>query len=107
MSTTRRVFPEVFKREANHRHGGAAIQGRQARDEVDAAGGGALVADRPVAGAAHARMEGQRHQMQQATTAEVRLDAVGAAQLRAAVRSTSGFEHLMRAASAVAHCSSR
>jgi Transposase DDE domain group 1 len=37
------------------------------------------VADRPVAGAAHARMKGQRHQMQQATTAEVRLDAVGAA----------------------------
>jgi hypothetical protein len=51
--------------------------------------------------------EDQRHQMRQATTAEVRLDAVGAAPFSAAAWSTGGFERHLRATSAVAHCSSR
>ena len=50
--------------------------------------------------------EGQRHQMRQATTAEMRL-AVGAARFSAAAWSTGGFERHLRATSAVAHCSSR
>src|ERR1700751_1515430 len=45
--------------------------------------------------------------MRQATTAEVRLDAVGVARFSGAVWSIGGFERLLRATSAVAHCSSR
>jgi hypothetical protein len=41
-----------------------------------------------------------------ATTAEVRLDAVGAARFSAAASSTGGFERHLRATSAVVHCSS-
>jgi len=54
-----------------------------------------------------ARTRGQRHQMRQAPAAEVRFDAVGAARFSAAAWSTGGFECLLRATSAVAHCSSR
>ena len=65
------------------------------------------VTDRPAARTTRARMRSQRHQMRQATTAEVCLDAVGAARFSAAAWSTGGFEGLLRATSAVAHCSSR
>jgi hypothetical protein len=61
------------------------------------------VADRPAPGTTVAR----RHQMRQATTAEVRLDAVGAAPFGAAAWSTGGFERHLRATNVVAHCSSR
>jgi hypothetical protein len=44
--------------------------------------------------------------MRQATIAEVRLDAVGAARFSAVAWSTGAFERLLRAVSAVAHCSS-
>ena len=65
------------------------------------------VANRPAPGTTRARMRGQRHQTPQATTADVRLDAVGAARYSAAAWSTGGFERHLRATSAVAHCSSR
>jgi hypothetical protein len=45
--------------------------------------------------------------MRQATTAEVRLDAVGAAPFSAAAWSNGGFERHLRATNVVAHCSSR
>src|SRR6516162_10183494 len=65
------------------------------------------VADRPAAGAARPGMRERRHQMQQATTAEVRLHTAKSARFSGLVPSPHRFAASMRAAGTIYPCPSR